>query len=192
MIYLVGVDHLVQYNGPVRGKILDEFSAFLDSSIRTYGIAVIAEEFNEEFLRDVYFATRNTAEEAAKRAGIIHIYCDPDEHERQALGIPYHADIKDSIRRKYGTADRFIPDGELRNKIDAETVEEEKSHWEKRERFWLERLRPFLADDILFLCGHEHVTRFKTLLDSEKILNQILDEFWRRDLFSDYGKLGLE
>lgn len=192
MIYLVGIDHLVQYDGPARRELIDEFSAFLDSTIRTCGIRVIAEEFNEEFLREVYSATKDTAQEAAKRSGILHLYCDPDARERQKLNIPYHADIKDGIRRKYDVTDKHIFDDALRRKIDMETIAEEKSHWEKRERFWLDRLRPFLSSDILFLCGHEHVMRFKTLLESENTAVSVLDEFWRRDLFSDYRRLGLE
>ena len=40
---------------------------------------------------------------------------------------------------------------------------------EKRERYWLEQLRRFDKWPVLFVCGAEHVTSFRNLLEQENI-----------------------
>lgn len=191
MVYIIGIDHLVQYNGPLPAEILKQFREFLVSKARELDISLIAEEFNEEFLRDVYGATDDTAESAAKLAGIDHIYCDPDEREREMLGIPYYADVRDMVKGKYGITEKFIADNEVRKRVELETADEVRRYWGVRERFWYERIKRRSHENILFLCGHEHVAGFSELLKNEGVDVAVVDEFWMRDLFSDYGKLGL-
>jgi hypothetical protein len=60
-----------------------------------------------------------------------------------------------------------------------------------RERFWLNKLKRRLDENILFLCGHEHVSGFSALLREEGVPAAVVEDFWRGDIFSDYGKLGL-
>lgn len=191
MIYIIGIDHLVQYNGPVPGDILDEFKIFLHEKIDELKISVIAEEFNEEFLCNVLNATEGTAKLISERCGIIHIYCDPDESEREMLRIPYFADIKESVKKRLNINQKFITDYRLRKLVDAETSAEVKKYWDVREKFWFERIKGSLSENILFLCGHEHVVRFLNLLHENSVDALIIDQFWRRDLFSDYSRIGL-
>lgn len=75
--------------------------------------------------------------------------------------------------------------------VDAETDVEVKKYWALRENFWIDRILDYLSENILFLCGHEHVLRLMKSLTDRGIDVFIIDRFWRRDLFSDYNKLGL-
>jgi len=191
MVYIIGIDHLVQYNGPLMPEVLDEFKEFLTSIINELGISMVAEEFNLEFLNDVLGATEGTAKIVAEKSGIDHLYCDPDSEEREILGIPYYADVMDKVKERYGIRDQFITDGDLGKQVKRETADEIKRFWSVRERFWLGKFRKRVNENILFLCGHEHVSGFSALLRDEGVTVMIIDEFWRKDLFSDYGKLGL-
>lgn len=191
MFYLLGIDHLVQYNGPIPRYLLDEFKEYLNLKIRELQISIIAEEFNEEFLTDVYGADEDTAKTAAERAGIEHVYCDPDSRERGELGIPYYADIKDSVKLRYNIKDTMIPDVKEKKEFDAEVKKEVIKYWGIRENFWFEKLKNRLDKNILFLCGHEHIDRFKELVDNRGIKCVIIDKYWKREIFSDYEKLNL-
>lgn len=190
-VYIIGIDHLVQYNGPLAGEIIDEFSEFLAAKISELEISLVAEEFNEEYLHDVFGASEDTAKAAAERTGIEHMYCDPDEGEREMLGIPYYADVRDVVKERRGISDRIIFDNDLRRSIERETSEEVKRHWKVRENFWYERIKDRVPENILFLCGHEHVAGFSSMLKEKGIDVSVIDEFWQRSLFSDYGRLGL-
>lgn len=191
MVYIIGLDHLVQYNGPVPDYLLGEFRECLSGAVARFNITVIAEEFNSEYLHDVLGATEDTAEVVAGKLGIEHVYCDPDERERMKLGIPYYADVKDRVKLSRGITDKFITDDALRREVDEEIAVEVRKYWGIRERFWLDRIRDKLGENVLFLCGHEHVIRFRDLLVSEGADAIVIDEFWRGDLFSDYRNIGL-
>ena len=190
MVYIIGIDHLVQYNGPLPEYILDQFRELLIEKTAEYNITLIAEEFNGEFLRDVYSATVDTAMAAAGEAGIDHIYCDPEEAERDKLGIPYYADVRERVMAGLGMSGGFIFDDEKRKMVELETAAEVKKFWHIRESFWLERIRARLCENILFICGHEHVERFRTLLEREGVEVSVIDTFWRRGLFTGYWKPG--
>lgn len=191
MIYITGIDHLVQYNGPVPTDLLEEFKGYLAAKIKELNITLIAEEFNEEFLHDVFGAAEGTAETAAAESGISHLYCDPDAAEREALGIPYYADVMDLVKERHDIREKFIMDREVRKVAERETSLEVKKFWPVREHFWLNKLKGQLDENILFLCGHEHVRGFSDLLREEGVSAVVIEEFWRGDLFSDYGTLGL-
>ncbi len=191
MIYIIGIDHLVQYNGPLPVDILDEFRNYIDSLIRDLHIKVIAEEFNEEFLVDVYGATKDTAKSAAEIRRIERIYCDPDSHERAALGIPYYSEIMAGIKLRHKIIDKVIFNPEMRKIVNNEVSEEVKKYWELRENFWYEKIRKNLHRNILFLCGHEQVYRFKELLSAKNRESIIINAYWKKEILSNYNNMGL-
>ncbi|HOP64356.1 MAG TPA: hypothetical protein PK906_13325 [Spirochaetota bacterium] len=191
MVYIVGVDHLIQYNGPVPEYLIKEFHSFLKNQIRALKISIIAEEFNNEFLKDVYGATEDTAKIAAERAGIEHLYCDPESNERELLGIPYHADLKDRIFKRNNVRDPFLLDAELKRKIKSELNAEVKKYWDVREKFWLDKISNKINSNILFICGHEHAERFCSLLTENGITAKVIEKFWKKEIFSDYLNIGL-
>ncbi len=191
MIYIIGVDHLVQYNGPVPESLRKEFELFLEETAKKYNIALIAEEFSMESLVEVYGAKECSALNASERCGIEHRFCDPEENDRLDLGIPYYFDIRESIKEKYKVRERLIIDNGLRKRIEDETRDKVKSFWDIRERFWVAKIADRLEKNILFICGHEHVGRLSNLLENMGNPNVIIDPFWRSDIFINYENLGL-
>lgn len=191
MVYIVGVNHLVQYNGPVPEKLRTEFEQNLADLINKLKIKLLAEEFSEESLRDVYGASECTCRNAAVSCGIEHRFCDPEERERDRLGIPYYFDIRESVKRKYNISDKIISDINLKKKVEDEARAVAKSFWEARERFWVERIADRINENILFVCGHEHTDRLLNLLNDMGCPAEIIDPFWRREIFCNYENIGL-
>ena len=191
MIYLIGVDHLVQYKGPVPEAIRDEFRSYIIKVCRMHGIQAIAEEFSEEALHKVYQSTRDTAHEATEILKIGHRYCDPEEMERAEMGIPYYFDVMQEVKNKYSISSAFIRDDSLRKKVEKETADIIRTYWSIREKYWYELIRDIIELPILFICGHEHVLRFHSLLIGKGHQCIIIDPYWKKDLFMDYGNFNL-
>lgn len=53
-----------------------------------------------------------------------------------------------------------------------------KKQWPIRENFWFEKLQPHLDENVLFICGAQHSTRFSKLLKSKGIKNQVICKRW--------------
>ncbi len=190
MTYIIGVDHLIQYdNGIVPEEIFHEFAEYLKVKSRMLNINLIAEEFSEEALYNVYCATTATVKKAAEEMGIEHRFCDTEEPDRIKLGIPYYADIRNSIKKKYNITDKIIPDHALGKKIEKETSDISKTFWGLREEFWFNKISDSLDKNILFICGHEHADRFAALMAQKGAPCSVLDIFWKKHIFSDYNKL---
>ncbi|HNW28506.1 MAG TPA: hypothetical protein PKN50_08525 [Spirochaetota bacterium] len=191
MVHIVGIDHLVQYNGPVPEGIRSEFRSYLVQMCRKLDIRVIAEEFSEEALRDVYHASADTAQEAARILGIEHRYCDPGSEQLAELGIPFFGDLREAARIKLQAPVSYILDNALRKKVIACASEMARTYWHIREQYWLDRIMDILDLNILFICGHEHADRFKGLLVEHGHGCAMVERFWKKEVFSDYGSLGL-
>lgn len=102
-VYLVGADHRIQWipNSPSlewEGAI-SGFINFVHEKCDLLGIDLIAEEFSE-YAVELNHAQDSTAKRAARETGIPHLFCDPNPHERQELGIQNNADReKEWLRR---------------------------------------------------------------------------------------------
>lgn len=191
MVFLIGVDHLIQYNGPVPEPLRQEFKRYLADSARELGITLVAEEFSSEALNEVYHAASDTAREAALMLGIPHRFCDPEERDMRRLGIPYFAELLDRVQECRGIAGTFIPDDHLRKTVRQEAAALARSYWPVRESFWYEQIEPDIESRILFICGHEHVSGFRSLLLEKGHACTILDPFWRGEIFRDYANFNL-
>lgn len=192
MVHIIGVDHLVQYSGPVPEPLRREFRDFLVARGRGLGVGLVAEEFSREALHDVYRAARDTAMEAARRLGVPHRFCDPEEPDMRRLGIPYFAELVELVKKRRGITDRFILDRALREGVRREATELARSHWRTRESFWHDRIAPDIGASVLFICGHEHAMRFRDLVVERGQEARVIEPFWRKDVFSDYANLGLD
>jgi hypothetical protein len=191
MVYIVGVDHLVQYDGPVPETLRVEFREYLVEISRSCNIELIAEEFNTEALHDVYHATRDTALEASGILGIPHRFCDPEDVDLRKLGIPYFAELMDRVKNEQGIGTGFIPDDALRARVREQAAAISKIYWHRRESFWYDRIAADTDLNILFICGHEHTDGFKAILEANGIPCRILETFWREDIFFDYKNINL-
>jgi hypothetical protein len=192
MVYIVGVDHLVQYDGPLAPALIAEFRIFLVARARELGCGMLAEEFSQEALR-VCGASESTAGLAAADAGVPHRFCDLEERDMRRLGIPYFGEIREAVERDLGCPPGGGGDPVLRRKIREEALRIDRSHWSARELFWMQRLEDVLDRDILFICGHEHASRFRVLLLGNGRAAEVVEPFWRAELFREYddpGRIG--
>jgi hypothetical protein len=192
MVFIIGVDHLIQYSGPVPEALRDEFRNYLIETAQAKDISLIAEEFSREALVDVYHSSKDTAQEAAVMLNIQHRYCDPEESELRALGIPYFAEIRDGVMRSNGVTGSIIIDDALRTKIRAEAIHISRFYWQARESSWYRKILPDINSNILFICGHEHAERFKALLRDNGHQCLIFNPYWREDIFNDYTNINLD
>ncbi len=102
-VYLVGVDHRVQWIPASSSSewevVILGFIKFVYEKSELLGIDLIAEEFSE-YLIEHNHAEDSTARRAAREIGIPHLFCDPDPHERKDLGIQNDDDReKEWLRR---------------------------------------------------------------------------------------------
>jgi hypothetical protein len=193
MLYIIGVDHLIQYkNSILPVSVFNRFKKFIRETLSECDIHIIAEEFNREYLEEVYSSDEGTLESCSRDCGVRHIYCDPGKREREELGIPYYADIRESVKADLGISDNYITDLSLYREVEDETSRRSKRYWKIRERFWLSKLSDVIDERILFVCGHEHVESFRRILKEKSIESKILEHFWGKELFSDYKNFGLE
>ncbi len=192
MVYIIGVDHLVQYNGPVPERLREEFMDYLVAYSRTCRIDLIAEEFNAEALHDVYHVTKDTAREAAERIGISHRFCDPEENDLRRMGIPCFAEIIDRVKNERGIDTPFILNDTLREAVREDAAAVSKKYWHLREAFWYDRIAGDIDSNILFICGHEHAERFQTIIRAHGKTCHILNNFWCEEIFRDYSNIFLD
>ena len=92
-IFLVGVDHKIQYNnandGPKWRGDVRKFEDYLVSHCQNHAVDLLAEEFSEEAVH-INNATGCTVRDAARRLNRPHIFCDPDTPQRKERGITKH------------------------------------------------------------------------------------------------------
>ncbi len=190
-IHVVGIDHLVQYrNGIVPAAVLAEFEEFISRCAGMYSAGLIAEEFSSDAL-ELYGVDESTARSVAKSIGIHHLYCDPDAGERARLGIPCFADLRELAARILGVPRNGPQDPHSVKKVAGAASDLDRSFWAIRERFWLRRLSGCGPTVALFICGHEHVSRFAELATEGGYAIRVENPFWREDIFRDYSRLGI-
>lgn len=163
MIFLIGTNHELQHNAkPFRIdedkalKAREEFKEYISNLCGNKNLELIAEELCEELLE--LKNTTSILKDISIQNHLNHIFCDPNLKERAEIGLPSH-----------GTED---------------SPDEEKLKYHKiREAFWLEKLNDILDKTILFVCGAEHVSTFKNLLESKDLEVKILNEYWGKDYY---------
>ena len=129
---------------------------------------LIAEELSEDAIRK-WNASDSVARNIAKTLSVNHLFCDPNIDERKVLGIK----CRQQIIRELGYGSVLTREQSLQvDKI-------EKSHWDVRERFWLDKLIENSSGRTIFLLGTDHVDRFVTLLMANRIATIVVDRDWQ-------------
>lgn len=191
MIYLIGVNHIVQHNGNGSNPDVNaEFSEFLKDNIIQLGITFCAEEFNEEAL-EMSNASESTLLRIARELQIEHRYCDPDSTERRKLGIPIRSDVEKDIKKRLNLPpDCCLGVEKLRESAHRQQVRDELQNYEVycednkdylfglREEFWFNKIQDKIKENILFVCGYEHIYRFKNLLQRNGCNSEIIINNW--------------
>ena len=165
LVLLVGVNHAHQYvNHPESATA--KFSCYLEKICRARSVDLIAEEMNEDALQ--VNRTDSTARRLSCKLGTAHVLCDPNESERQALGIPSYEQLK----QKHGFG-KYLVDEQIK------TIEQaEQSFWPIREAEWLRRLGRFESVNCLFILGSNHASSLSRLLAKQTIRNELLCTRW--------------
>lgn len=168
MIYLVGVNHGVQFENKTSDRdIINVFEDYLRNACAKYKIDCIAEEMSIESLRK-WEATRYVCKSIADELSIKHTFCDPDSNERKKKGIKLEKELREDLG--YG---QILSDSQV-ERLD----EALKTQWPLREQFWLEKILEAKAERTLFVVGSSHIDSFSELLRQKCIGFVILERKW--------------
>ncbi len=89
MIYLIGVDHIVQHEGFMDSNkrgLISEFQSIVREFCAIRNIQVLAEEFNEES-RKINHVDHSVLESIASELSLAHCFLEPDSVERAERNI---------------------------------------------------------------------------------------------------------
>jgi hypothetical protein len=164
MIYLIGVNHEVQY---LRDEILHgiskELEKYITDAVGNLHIGLLAEEMNEEALL-LRKAKGSLLVKIAKDLNIEHRFCDPNTVEREQIGAKIEV-----IAKKLGLPQRKFY---WSNEVAKITPED----FRLRESFWLDMIKNKLDVNIIFLCGDDHIESFGKHLAIKSIDHRVLSQ----------------
>lgn len=163
MIYLLGVDHQVQHQKDI--QISKNFLFYLTKKVKELNITVIGEEWSSELLEE-NGVTTTTPQDVARELNIAHIFCNPNSEEMKILGIPN----REAIKNKLGIKGLVF----LNSYEDKQIIAEQRKYFPIKERFWLNKIKNRLRENIIFVCGTDHLKSFGKLLSDSGCKFQIL------------------
>jgi hypothetical protein len=172
MIYLVGVEHLVQWrqpHAPASEKRQTNWSVYSDvisEAIRDHRVDVVAEELNQEILdghnhAESILKSIKTALETELGHTIHHEFVEPTKIQKRCLRYKEEDRVL-KILKGINAAD---PPPEL---VWAHMVAHQ---FPVRESFWLSKLKVYLKTDILFVCGDAHCDTFPMMLEQKGLVH---------------------
>lgn len=165
MLHIIGVAHRAQSRKPDAEKTAAQkaFEGCLQRTITEVHPAFVAEEDNEEFLRD-----RGEVSISKDVVGdrIEHRFCEPDKKQRSAIGSKNFSEIALELAMT-----ERLPNDELG--IKARAIEIAR-YFPIRERFWLDRLSGCDEADGILCCGDVHVESFLSLLAEKRIAYSVV------------------
>ena len=152
-MYLIGVDHSVQWNDKL--SLTKDFKHYLAQKIKELKIGLIAEEFSQEAI-EINGVKKTTTQEVTNSFNIQHKLCDPDSKKRKELGIL----LREEVQKKLKIRGPVFFNSEQDKRINKEL---KKYHF-IREQFWVDQIKDELFATILFVCGADHLKSFQSLL----------------------------
>jgi hypothetical protein len=151
-VLLIGLNHGFQLEG-YNNSEWDKFKSYLYDQCLKEKPNIIAEELNIEAIH-LWKASDSVARRVASSLDIDHLFCDPDSDQRKILGIKDRNEIARDLG--YGRV--------LTNQQSNEVDIIERSYWERREKYWLDRLLEESFQKCFFLMGSVHMDSFCSLL----------------------------
>ena len=165
-VLLIGLNHGFQLEG--YNSEWEKFKSFLYDRCLEEKPNLIAEELNIEAI-NLWKASDSVARRVANNLGFDHLFCDPDSNQRKILGIKGRKEI--AIDLGYGRV--------LTSQQSKEIDTIERCHWERREKYWLDRLVERNFKKCFFLIGSDHMVTFCSLLKSNGIKIKIISKKWQ-------------
>ncbi len=171
MIYLIGVEHITsqwKYPNGSNRHLVSSFTNSVRKYIKELNISAIAEELNEEVLREQQVG-KSTAQNVSEEFHIRHIFCEPTIKERRALGIRSIIEISEQLfpNKPYW---QMSEDSREQQRVNDELLKE----FPIRESFWLNKIKHLERENILFICGKNHIQGFEDLLKKNNLKVAIL------------------
>ena len=170
MIYILGVnEHRYQAVNPKINPDESKFYKYVLKHVRAKNIRHLAEEMNDEFLQRETQAQESVCRKMANDLRITHSMCEPNTLERKQIG--YVDKPWEEFAREDETG--------CNENINAAFSEFHQKQWHLRENFWFQKLQPHLSNNVLFVCGANHVDRFSNLLKDKGIENRLICKRWK-------------
>lgn len=170
MIYLIGVEHKVQWiigGASVPNSRHEDWCSYIsaiDQAVTGRRIDVVAEELNQEILNEnncaksILIETKMLLEKRLKRK-IEHLFVEPSKAEKNYYGYKEDNEVKRILK---GSATEE-PSREL---VWAHMVAHQ---FPIRERFWFDKINEHLDRDILLICGDAHIDTFPSVLNEKGV-----------------------
>lgn len=192
MIYLIGVSHAVQdYRWKEYASLIEEFKSYVHDAIVNYKITVLAEEYNEDYLKgkNLNSVVKDISESSPHK--LVHLYCDPNTAERQSIGMPSDEKMEEealkSFERPYRNFQAYIANGNFDPKLYDELKKQKKlvvkRYWHLREQFWFDKIKRHIDENILFIVGACHIASFSNLIRHEGYKFFVINEDWNNEKF---------
>ena len=174
MLYLIGVEHKVQWRHPTapvspsRKADWDAYSSIIERSLCEIRPSVVAEEMNQEILDGHNKAASillSLKKDHETRAGmkVEHIFAEPERSETPR-GYKSDEQVEDALKRNL----KDSPKPEL---IWAHIIAHQHPI---REGFWFNKISGHLRSDILFVCGDVHLVTFSRLLTRKGFISKVV------------------
>lgn len=169
MVHLIGVAHEAQASSSGKPETDAQalYAALLEHTIVAVGPRAVAEEYNEEAEQEN--KARSIGKLIAVALGGEHRFCDPNKAERQHIG--YFGPQELHLHISMHDPNWNISNEEAQAKGWAICIGK---YFAIRERFWLDKIRDVVDQDLVFVLGDGHVDSFTQLLDDEGINSQLV------------------
>ncbi|MCL5006747.1 MAG: hypothetical protein M1153_01170 [Patescibacteria group bacterium] len=163
MIYIIGINHEKHQFGKSQNTTeVKKLRVALEKLIRDESISVVAEENSEEALK-IHEINKTISQVVAEEHGISYVLADPDSKERKTLGIRSRQETALSIGIHFNESTVGTLTKDQQNKINI--AHRNTDH--KREKEWLQRIKKYINEPTVFICGFGHAdTFFKLLTDN--------------------------
>lgn len=161
---IIGTRHTFQVGGEdCPREHAEALRELLLNACRNWNLRGIAEEMSTEGLIN-YKGTKSVPFSVATTLGLPYRACDPTLSQRALAGIIGPGEVLIDAKM------RGLSDDEAEKRLAVEEI--------KREGYWLCELQDQNVWPTLFVCGANHINRFKSLLDSAGLPAHVLVEDW--------------
>ena len=161
-IHLIGVNHTTAQSstdGTPQTEDQKCYVAALTKAIRDVGAEYVTEEYSEE--AEQMTKRQSLTPTVASENGAKHRFCDPTQAERRQIQYLGHQELHVLIWMN--DANWNISNEEAQAKAWALSIGK---YFERRERFWLQKIADIKDKRVIFVCGDAHVDTFGRLLEA--------------------------
>lgn len=147
MIYLIGVNHIVQHSNPTKHAMTQEFITYVGEVVKKYKIKAIFDEWM------IGVPDISHVETISNNFSISYTRINPNKAWYDENHIPLESDIIRSHPEVFSLPHWFRPGAEERF-----LEKEEAKYFPIREAFWFEKMKDKLNTNVLVICGTSHIS----------------------------------